>query len=176
MSSPPDLNELPEWVKSLGLPKLTLQAINRYWKLCETAAQAREVLERVPVHAAQNVTVVDKAGDYATVCLSPDRRPGFKQVPAATNHQRQDDWPDYARAVRTVERKQYVLELLNRPELSRDGFVAAFLEPPLFSTAHSNGIGTIYTAAWPDRTWEQSFDSFREETFTETFTEDRRAA
>lgn len=127
------------------------------------------------------------AGDYATVCLIPDRRPDFKQVPAATNRQREDDGPDYARAVRTVEREQYVLERLGRPELSRDGFVAAFLEPPLFSTAHSNGMGTIYTAAyfpaerrveyrWPDRTWEQSFDSFREETFTERFTEDRRAA
>jgi predicted choloylglycine hydrolase len=156
-------------------------------EVCETVAQAREVLERVPVHAAQNVTVLDKAGDCATVCLSPDRRPEFKQVPAATNHQREDDWPDYARAVRTVEREQYVLELLGRPELSRDGFIAAFLEPPLFSTAHSNGMGTIYTAAyfpaegrveyrWPDRTWEQSFDSFREETFTERFSEDRRAA
>jgi predicted choloylglycine hydrolase len=174
MSSSPDLNELPE---------VPLQAIDRYWKL----AQAREVLERVRVHAAQNVTVLGKAGDYATVCLSPDRPPEFKQVPAATNHQREDDWPDYARAVRTFEREQYVLELLDQPELGRDRFVSAFLEPPLFSRAHANGMGTIYTAAyfpaegrveyrWPDRTWEQSFDSFREETFTERFSEDRRAA
>jgi hypothetical protein len=120
MSSSPDFNELPEWVKSLGLPKVPLQAIDRYWKL----AQAREVLERVPVHAAQNVTVLDKAGDYATVCLSPDRPPEFKQVPAAA----------YFPAEGRVEYR------------------------------------------WPDRTREQSFDSSREETHTERFTEDRRAA
>jgi predicted choloylglycine hydrolase len=156
-------------------------------EVCESVAEAREVLGRVPVHAAQNVTVLDKAGDYATVCLSPDRKPEFKDVPAATNHQREDDWPEYARAVRTLEREQYVLELLNQPEVSRERFAGAFLEPPLFSTAHSTGMGTIYTAAyfpaegrveyrWPDHTWEQSFDFFREETHTERYTEARRAA
>jgi predicted choloylglycine hydrolase len=156
-------------------------------EVCETVAEAREVLERVPVHAAQNVTVLDKTGDYVTVCLSPDRKPDFKDVPAATNHQREDDWPEYAQAVRTLEREQYVLELLKQPDVSRDRFVGAFLEPPLHSTAHSTGMGTIYTAAyypaegraeyrWPDRTWEQSFDSFREGTYTESFTEERQAA
>jgi predicted choloylglycine hydrolase len=156
-------------------------------EVCETVAEAREVLARVPVHAAQNVTVLDRAGDFLTVCLSPDREPQFKHVPAATNHQREDDWPEYARAVRTLEREQYVLELLEQPEVSRDRFVSAFLEPPLHSTAHSTGMGTIYTAAyypaegraeyrWPDRTWEQSFDAFREGTHTESFTEERQAA
>jgi hypothetical protein len=32
MSSRPDLKELPEWVKALGLPKVALDAIDRYWK------------------------------------------------------------------------------------------------------------------------------------------------
>jgi predicted choloylglycine hydrolase len=156
-------------------------------EVCETVSQAREVLERIPVHAAQNVTLLDKAGDYVTVCLSPDRIPDFKHVPAATNHQREDDWPEYARAVGTLEREQYVLELLRDPGVSRDRFVGAFLEPPLYSTAHSTGMGKIYTAAyfpaegrveyrWPDRTWEQSFDGFREETHTQSFTEGQRAA
>ena len=156
-------------------------------EVCETVAEAREVLARVPVHAAQNVTVLDGAGDFATVCLSPDREPQFKDVPAATNHQREDDWPEYARAVRSVERERYVLELLKQPEVSRERFVSAFVEPPLHSSAHSTGMGTIYTAAyfpsegraeyrWPDHTWEQSFDSFREGTYTASFTEERQAA
>lgn len=46
--------------------------------------------------------------------LSPDRRPDFKPVPAATNHQLDDDWPDYARAVRTVEREQYRVETFTK--------------------------------------------------------------
>jgi predicted choloylglycine hydrolase len=156
-------------------------------EVCETVAEAREVLARVPVHAAQNVTVLDKAGNYVTVCLSPDRDPQFKDVPVATNHQREDDWPEYARAVRTFERERFVLELLKRPEIDRERFVAAFLEPPIYSTAHEKGMGTLYTAAyfpaegraeyrWPNCTWNQSFDSFREETHTQSFVEGRQAA
>ena len=32
MSSQPNLSELPDWVKSLGLPKVATDAIDRYWK------------------------------------------------------------------------------------------------------------------------------------------------
>jgi predicted choloylglycine hydrolase len=154
---------------------------------CETVGEARAALARIPVHAAQNVTLLDRSGAYVTAYLSPDREPEFRDVPAATNHQRRDDWPDYARAVRTFERERYVLELLGAPEATRDRFVEAFLEPPLYSTAFSSGFGTIYTAAyfpaegrveyrWPDFTWSQSFDRFVEGEHTQTFAEGRRAA
>jgi predicted choloylglycine hydrolase len=154
---------------------------------CETVAQARETLARLPVHAAQNVTLLDRDGAFATACLSPDREPAIGDVPVATNHQRKDDWPDYARAVRTFERERYLLELLRAPEMSRDRLVDAFLEPPLYSTAFSSGFGTIYTAAyfpaegrveyrWPGHTWTQSFDSFSEGEHTQTFAEGARAA
>jgi predicted choloylglycine hydrolase len=154
---------------------------------CATVAEAEEALARIPVHAAQNVTLLDRSGAVATACLSPDRDPVIGNVPAATNHQREDDWPDYARAVRTFERERYVLDLLERPGLSRDDFVRAFLEPPLYSTAFSSGFGTIYTAAyhpvdgradylWPDFTLSQSFGSFVETEHTQVFSEGRRAA
>jgi predicted choloylglycine hydrolase len=154
---------------------------------CETVAEAQEALARLPVHAAQNVTLLDRSGALGTACLSPDRDPEIGPVPAATNHQREDDWPDYAAAVRTFERERYVLDLLEQPEMTRDDFIRAFLEPPLYSTAFSSGFGTIYTAAyhpaegradylWPDFTLSQTFDRFVETEHTQAFAEGRRAA
>lgn len=154
---------------------------------CESVEEARARLARLPVHAAQNVTLLDRTGAVVTACLSPDRDPQFSGVPAATNHQREDDWPDYARAVRTFERERYVLELLDEPQMTPESFVQSFLEPPLYSKAFSRGFGTIYTAAyfpadgraeyrWPDFTWSQSFDRFVEGEHTQTFGKGLRAA
>ena len=156
-------------------------------EVCTSVAEAREALAGLPVHAAQNVTLLDRNGDFVTVCLSPDREPDFREVPAATNHQRRDDWPEYAEAVRTFEREQMVLELLQAPEMTREGFVEAFLEPPLYSTAFSKGFGTLYTAAyfpaegraeyrWPDFTWSQSFADFAEGSHTQRLAEELQAA
>jgi len=50
-------------------------------------------------------------------------------------------------------------------------FVAAFLEPPLYSTGYGSGMGTLYTAVykpgsgsaeyrWPGVAWEHSFERF----------------
>jgi predicted choloylglycine hydrolase len=154
---------------------------------CASVGEARAQLAQIPVHAAQNVTLLDRTGAVVTACLSPDREPDFSAVPAATNHQREDDWPDYARAVRTFERERYLLELLDEGDLTRDRFVQAFLEPPLYSEAFSNGFGTIYTAAyfpaegraeyrWPGFAWTQPFDAFVEDEHIQTFTEGPRAA
>ena len=154
---------------------------------CETVDEARATLARIPVHAAQNVTLLDASGAVVTACLSPDREPVLGEVPAATNHQREDDWPEYAHAVRSFERERFALALLDDPEMTRDRFVSAFLEPPLYSTAFSSGFGTIYTAAyhpaegraeylWPGHTLSQTFDDFVETQHTQAFTEGQRAA
>ncbi len=81
-------------------------------EVCEDVGQACRVLARIPVHAVQNVTLVDRSGDFATVRLSPDRGPEVLTVPIATNHQRRGDWPAYAAAVQTYERERRLLELL----------------------------------------------------------------
>jgi predicted choloylglycine hydrolase len=138
---------------------------------CDGVAQARAALERVPVHAPQNLTLLDRSGDVLTAYLGPGRAPEFHAVAATTNHQGGVEWPEYAEGIRTVERERRVLELLDDPAVDRKRFVAAFLEPPLHSTAHEQGFGTIYTAAyepargrveyrWPDAAWEQSFERF----------------
>jgi predicted choloylglycine hydrolase len=135
---------------------------------CDDVAQAREALARIPVHAPQNLTLLDRSGAYLTAYVGPDREPRFVDVPATTNHQGVVEWPEYAEAIRSEEREQRVLELLAE---DRQRFEDAFLEPPLHSTEHGRGFGTIYTAAyepaagrvryrWPGLVWEQSFERF----------------
>ena len=138
---------------------------------CDDVAQAREALARIPVHAAQNLTLLDRSGAYVTAYVGPDRDPRFVDVAATTNHQGEVEWPEYAEAIRSEEREQCVLRLLGDDGIGRERFEAAFLEPPLHSTAHERGFGTLYTAAyepaagrvryrWPDVVWEQSFERF----------------
>ena len=66
-----------------------------------------------------------------------------------------------------------MLGLLADPEMTRERFIAAFLEPPLRSTQYAAGFGTLYTAAyhpaegraefsWPGSSWELSLDDFQE--------------
>ncbi len=154
---------------------------------CDTVSQARAALARIPVHAPQNVTLLDRAGDFVTAYLGPGRAAEFHTVAATTNHQGKVEWPEYARAIRTVERERCVGALLSDPDLTAEQFVAAFLEAPLHNTEYAQGFGTIYTAAyhpgegrveyrWPGSVWEQSFDRFEETRHTQTFTEARRAA
>jgi predicted choloylglycine hydrolase len=154
---------------------------------CETVAQARAALARIPVHAPQNVTLLDRSGEFLTAYVGPGRPAEFHAVAATTNHQGKVEWPEYARAIRTVERERFVRGLLEDPGLTRERFVAAFLEPPLRNTDYAQGFGTIYTAAyhptdgrveylWPGSVWEKSFHRFQENEHAQTFIEERYAA
>jgi predicted choloylglycine hydrolase len=149
-------------------------------EVCTDVSGACRVLCQVPVHAAQNVTLLDRSGDFATVRLSPDRQPEVLTVPVAANHQHRDDWPQYAAAVDTFGREQRLLELLRSPGLTRERLIDAFQEPPLYRTEFGSGLGTLYTAAyfpaegraeyrWPGQCIGQSFESFVEERHTQRF-------
>jgi predicted choloylglycine hydrolase len=138
---------------------------------CESVDEARAAIARVPVHAAQNLTLLDRSGAYLTAYVGPGRPVELREVAATTNHQGKVEWPEYARAIRSEERERCVLALLEDPKLDRERFIAAFLEPPLHSRAYAEGFGTLYTAAyhpsegrveyrWPDYAWEQSFARF----------------
>jgi predicted choloylglycine hydrolase len=156
-------------------------------EVCADVEEAREALTKIPVHAAQNLTLLDRSGSYLTAYVGPGRTPEFRATAATTNHQGKVEWPEYARAIRTVEREQRVLELLNDPTLTRERFVGAFLEPPLRNTEYLQGFGTTYTAAyypaegraeyrWPGFTWAQSLDRFEQSRHTETFVAQPQAA
>ena len=70
-------------------------------------------------------------------------------------------------------REECLVELLGQSGPDPEGFVAAFLHPPLHSTEYGRGMGTLYTVAyhvqagraeyrWPGIRWEQSFERFDE--------------
>ena len=140
---------------------------------CDTVDAARAALLRIPVHTAQNVTLVDRSGAYLTARVGPDRPPELLPAAAATNHQGAVEWPEYERAMRSVERERHLCRLLADEAMTLERFGAAFLEPPLLSRAHAIGAGTLYTAAyapaegwmelrWPGDAWRQSFGAFAE--------------
>jgi predicted choloylglycine hydrolase len=149
---------------------------------CATVDEARTALVRLPVHAAQNLTLLDRTGESITAFVAPDRPTRLTDVAVTTNHQDLNDWPEYTRAVRSVERQRCLLTLLDDPQLSSAQFIESFLAPPVYGTGYSTGMGTLYTAAyfpaegraeyrWPGHTWPQSFERFAETAHVETYAE-----
>ena len=131
------------WQVSL-LPITAVALVVRYvLETCDDVAGAREAIARIPVHAPQNLTLLDRTGAYVTTYVGPGREPRFVDVAATTNHQGEVEWPEYAEAIRSEERERRVLALLDE---DRQRFEDAFLEPPLYSRDHAQGFGTIYTA------------------------------
>lgn len=117
-------------------------------EFCRTAREAIDVLKRVPTHMSYNVTVLDREQRFSTVFVAPDRTPIVRQVPIATNHQGKIEWRRHAWATATLEREHAVASRLADCDETAEGFVGAFLEPPLFNTAYQRGFGTLYTAVY----------------------------
>jgi predicted choloylglycine hydrolase len=149
---------------------------------CSTIEDARITLARLPYSLSHNLTLVDASGAVLTAYLSPDREPIFRAFPAATNHQGIVEWPEQARATRTIEREQTIVRLLDDATVDATSFLDSFLRAPLFSTSYAHGFGTLYTAAyrpgagevryiWPAKVWELGFDSFLEGEHTEVLAE-----
>ncbi|WP_417523686.1 C45 family autoproteolytic acyltransferase/hydolase [Marinovum sp.] len=141
---------------------------------CISTKEAGEALARIPCHMSYNVTVLDADRQYLTAYLAPDRKPVLSHAAVATNHQERVEWSSHARFTATVERERFLLQQLTLHPTTDDRFVAAFLRPPLYSTAFNAGFGTLYTAAyrpregrlelhWPHRSWVKSFDHFPED-------------
>jgi predicted choloylglycine hydrolase len=140
---------------------------------CHTTKKAVQVLSRVPVHMAYNLTIVDKMGAHSTVLLAPGREPIVTQDGACTNHQNTMEWTEYAVMTQTRERKVFLEEALHDPEETRESMLKKFFLPPLFHTKYEKAFGTLYTALydvlkgeiqvyWRDRMLTQSFDKFVE--------------
>jgi predicted choloylglycine hydrolase len=149
---------------------------------CTDVPAVRETLARLPYSLSHNLTVVDRDGRFLTAYLSPDREPIFREFPAATNHQGIVEWPEQARATRTIERERCIVGLIDDPATTRETFIASFLRDPLFSTAYASGFGTLYTAAydvmegsvelrWPASSWRLTLDGFVEGEHTEVLAE-----
>jgi predicted choloylglycine hydrolase len=149
---------------------------------CSTVEETKAALVRLPYSLSHNLTVVDASGEVVTAYLSPDREPIFRSFPVATNHQGIVEWPEQAKATRTIEREQTVIGLLDDPAVDADAFTESFLRAPLFSTSYANGFGTLYTAAyrptegvvrliWPTHVWELRVQRFEAGEHTEVLAE-----
>jgi predicted choloylglycine hydrolase len=157
----------PQVGEGFGIPLV----IRYVLQTCQTADDAVGTLRRVPVHMSYNVTVIDRDGRRATVYLAPDRPAHVTSLAVATNHQGPVEWAPYAAAIRTVERQEFLQEMVAAGADARS-IAAACLRPPLYATRFDAGFGTLYTAEyrpadgtvsyhWPGRTWDQSLDDLR---------------
>jgi hypothetical protein len=106
------------------------------------------VLARLRVNAPYNLTLFDGT-DAATAFVGPDRVLGVA-APVATNHQERVDWPDYAAAVRSVERYEALCALRDAGEL---------LRPPLYTAVYQPHARTL-EYRWPGQSWALSLDAF----------------
>jgi predicted choloylglycine hydrolase len=116
--------------------------------MCADVQQAVEALRSVPSHMSYNVTVVDAAGDWATVFLAPDRPAIVTRAAYTTNHQLGIEWPRHGRFSNTQGRSDHLEALLSTPDLNADELLREFLSAPLASTGYHRGFGTIYTALY----------------------------
>jgi predicted choloylglycine hydrolase len=134
-----------------------------------STARAREILERLPVAMAYNLTMVDADKDVLTAFVAPGRRAEFSTSPIATNHRGEiPDSIEHAQLYASVERRECLSDLVSDSPTGAD-LVDAFLRPPLYSTHYWRAFGTVYTAlyrpadssvelCWPDRRWRRTFD------------------
>jgi len=148
---------------------------------CSDVAEARIVLRRLPHHMSYNLTLLDRSGTHVTAMIAPDRETIFSDVRFITNHQTSIDDTQHAAFCNTVGRLDH-LRALDVGTVERGALIDAFQTTPMFNTQFEAGFGTVYTAAytperseatliWPGQPeWSQSFDDFREETRSVTYT------
>lgn len=145
---------------------------------CETVAQARKALRRLPVSMAYTFVVLDASGGFITAYLGPDRTARFVGRRASSNHQGRVEWKQYGDHVQSAERLAALEALLDRGA-DDDAVESAFLAPPIWRRNYKKGAGSLYLArytpsarrmrlTWPDtsREWrvgEEIDESFEVE-------------
>lgn len=143
-------------------------------EFCGNVEEAVSALKRIPSHMSYNVSVIDKSGAYKTVQVAPDKVPLVTEAVYATNHQGRVDWPENAAFNKTVERSEFIKNLLAEGGRNASAKADAFLRPPLYNTMFKEGFGTLYTAVyhpaegmvqlrWPEMEIMQDFANFKEE-------------
>lgn len=136
---------------------------------CATVEQARAKLDTIPMAMTYNLTIADATGEALTAFVAPDAAPEYRPLPAATNHRgRNPEHPEHARALRSVERHDLLLDLIEGG-IDRDRLADAFMAAPVRAENFTGGFGTLYTAIyrpdegsveyrWPDGSFIRTFD------------------
>src|SRR5215470_503256 len=100
-------------------PGIAMPLVLRYvLETCRTTREAVAKLLAIPVPMAQNVTVVDREGNVATVFTGSDRAPAATSRILCTNHQEEVAWPEMAAASLSVEREAQLGQLLGESGMS----------------------------------------------------------
>jgi predicted choloylglycine hydrolase len=151
-------------------PGFAVSLVVRYLlEVASSTEQAIQILTRMPVAMAYNLTIVDAEKNVVTAYVAPGRATEFTSSPIATNHRGEiPDSIEHAERYASVERRTCLGELVSA-EVTGKEMVHAFLRPPLYSTHYWRAFGTVYTAlyrpaigtvelCWPDRRWVRHFD------------------
>lgn len=155
--------------RAQGLGFSVILMLRYVLETCSSVDQAILALSRIPIALSQNVTLLDRTGQFATVFLGPDREAAVSRIPACTNHQEAPSGLTSAALARSVERQQGILAALEERTMTLERLTAKFFEPPLYS--RRDGFTTVYTAVylpaegrvdylWPGQRWSQRFDRF----------------
>lgn len=151
-------------------------------EVCRDTQDGVEALRALPCHMAYNMTLIDRAGQHATVLLSPDRPALLRSDRFATNHQLGIEWPWHGRLSQSAERFAALGAMLAREQTTGDRILAGLMSAPLHSLRYGEGFGTLFTALyrpasgrmelhWPGLApLVQGFDQFFETERTITFT------
>jgi predicted choloylglycine hydrolase len=160
----------PDHGPGFGIPLVVRYLL----ETCATVDEAIAVLQRLPVHAAYAVAVVDRSGRHATVFVGPGAPARVVDARVSTNHQDRVAWPEHAARYRSVERLDRLVAVLDAPRAAADEdlaerVAASMLEPPVRAQEFDAGFGTLYTAVlrpaegaityrWPGQALEVRMD------------------
>lgn len=156
--------------KGFGIPFIIRYAL----EFSSSVEEAVETLCNIPSHMAYNVAIMDKNGKHKIIQLAPDRKPLVTDSSVSTNHQGAIDWPEHANFSKTLEREEFLKQLLLKEDLTQEQIANVFLKAPLFSKRYTEGFGTVYTSIykpkegkveirWQNDSVMQSFDNFKEQ-------------
>lgn len=156
--------------KGFGIPFILRYVL----EFCSNIEEAVAALVRIPTHMSYNITVVDKTGKFKTVQVAPDKEAVVTDVPFATNHQGKVEWSENASFDNTVERSEFIENLLAKKGIDAKTVANSFLQKPLYNTSFNVGFGTLFTAVyrpkegvvemcWPNYKISQTFDGFHEQ-------------
>jgi predicted choloylglycine hydrolase len=131
---------------------------------CASVAEGTAVLRRLPIAQSQNVTLLDSAGEFATVFLGPGRAAAVSHRATCANHQE-----SAAEAPDSLHRAAAAEAALAEAGMTLERLAARFLEPPLLvrEANWSTVYGAVYQPAlhrvsyrWPGHEVPQILGGF----------------
>jgi predicted choloylglycine hydrolase len=120
--------------RAQGLGFSVILLLRYVLETCSSVDQAIAALSRIPIALSQNVTLLDRTGQFTTVFLGPDREPAVSRIPACTNHQEVTTKFNSELLTSSLERKRTILAALEDHTMTLERLTAKFFEPPLYSS------------------------------------------